>query len=250
VRKTCTDIKTIFLALKQSLEEHAHTLRYGKLFLPQGLKRKKFTKEAFPKVINTFSSKLKLEVESEVSNPMPDGYNLNPQKVDYVFTDDNHNSIFFELESLDRSQIYLFRDYNGIDEDWDDNKLRYYKGTIESRIEKNLPLPRYYISFLVLPDQAVESYTIWDCDKHYNFLHNSLKQVIFQNPYRFYNGVIKSSARLWLNGNLNYLKKSLKEFQSRCELVIITCTIDKLILSRGKDGFDPDRELIKTINWK
>jgi len=247
-------IQNIFMKLKEAMEQHSRILKSGRAFLPEGLEGKALTREVFPKIVGTLASKLKLDLRKEVRNYMPGNYykdyGVEYQIIDFVFKMDDKDMIFFELESLDRSQIYLFRDYNDMDPDWDDNKLRYYKGTLERRIAKGIHLPRYYISLLILPDQAVGNYTIWDFNKHYNFLHKSLRQVIYQNPYRFYDGMIKSSARLWLEERLDYTGDTLRELQNKCELVFITCTIENLILSRGRDLFNPKKEIVKAIEWE
>jgi len=243
-------INKFFLAIKESLEEHSLDLKQGKLFLPLGLKGKRLTNNVLPSVIRTLSSELNMDFEAEVQNIMPDNYNLNPQRLDFVFKKHGKELIFFEFESLDRSQVYLFKDYSTMDENWNDNKLRYYMGTLEEKIRKNLPLPKYYVSFLVLPDCAVNPYTIWDCNKHYNFFHGSLRKVIYRNPYRFYDGIIKSCARLFLETKISRFGKKIKDFQDRCELIIITCTIKELILSRGRDGFCRQQETRRVINWK
>ncbi len=55
-------IDDFFRKLKESLEEHSADLKGGAAFLPKYLKEKKFTK-IFPKVAQTLSKKLNLELD-------------------------------------------------------------------------------------------------------------------------------------------------------------------------------------------
>jgi hypothetical protein len=79
----------------------------------------------------------------------------------------------------------------------------------------------------------------------------SLKELVYESPYRFYDHLIKSAARLFITKHHDFkptvsgrwTKIKLTEFQDVCELVFITCSWDRLIMSRGKDHFDPKREI-------
>lgn len=242
-------IQKFFLMLKENMEQHSAELRRGKAFLPEYLKGKRLTRQIFPNVAESLASSSGLELETEVLNPMPKEYGLK-QRVDFVFNKDKKNLIFMELETLDRSQIYLFRDYKGLSEDNNDNKLRYYKATLEKKLKGNKDMPKYFVFLLILPDQKVTHYQIWDRSKYYKFFHSSLKKVIRNNPYRFYDGMIKSSAQLLLEQKLEFSGKRIADLQNVCELALITCTVKELVLSRGKNFFNPEAEIRKAIKWR
>lgn len=252
-------INRFFTGLKESIEEHSKDLKNGDAFLPQYLKKSRLTKTIFPKVVRTLSNKLNLEEPStEINNSMPEGFGFQGkrQRVDYVFYNAKKPKLFFEVESLDRAQLYTFiksKQY----------KLQYYDGTVFNFYHQNgkKTLPRYFVWFLILPDKEVPPYKIWDADKDKEFkdrlLNPELKKIIFNNPYRFYDNLIKTSACLYLqkklifkNNDGKWDKKRLMDFQKDCELVFITCTIKELILSRGKDLFDPQKERRLRLNWE
>jgi len=103
----------------------------------------------------------------------------------------------------------------------------------------------------------VESYRIWYTQKEYKFFPSSLEKSIFKNPYRFYDHRIKKIARSFLDKPQEFqdpvtnkwVPLKLTLFQNLCELVFITCTRKQLILSRGKDHFNPGKENKLKINW-
>jgi len=78
---------------------------------------------------------------------------------------------------------------------------------------------------------------------------------VYENPYLFYDQQIKALARAFLRDQVEFFdsktrkwkKKTWKEYQEVCELVFITCTIDRLILSRGRDFFDRDKEITAAL---
>ena len=252
-------IKKFFSLLSDSLENNAEVLKEGRAFLPEFLAGKKLTRDIFPHVMGSLKSKLDMDMQSEFNNSMPKEYECgNFQRVDYVFFYNERLFIFFELESLDRSQLYLFFEHRDIKDRDNGNKLWYYYATTAKSYEGKEQAPKYFIFFLVLPDQVVKRYQIWDPDKSCRFIHPSLKPLIYQNPYRFYDNLIKSSARLFLQKELEFkepktdkwIKKKLVDFQDTCELVFITCTIKELILSRGTNLFDPKAETKIELTFK
>lgn len=251
-------IEDFFRELKKSIESHSGELKSGELLLPEYLKGQRFT-TAFRPVVEKVADDMGLQVEVEVSNSMPEGYECGTrQVVDYVLYENESPIIFLEQESLDRAQLYLFRDNDDIKEKDNDNKLWYYYGTIVNRLLDNNDIHakvKHFTFLLILPDQPVnpEYYTLWDIQKYYQFYHPSMKELVCQSPYRFYDHLIKTSARLFLNESRelpNSKFTSLKDIQDECELVFITLTGKRLILSRGKDGFDPAKEMKIEINWR
>lgn len=237
--------------LKESIEAHSDVLKKGQLFLPEYLKGKRFVNQ-FRVVMDTLAERIDLEVKHEVKNEFHSAYQMNHQRVDHVFTTKKGKPIaFLELESLDRSQLYLFSDGPVNDEYWT-NKLWYYHGTLSN---SDAQVPRYFIFLLVLPDQKVGRYPLWDIDKNCQFFDPAIRETIYNNPYRFYDRQIKASARAFLRAN-DYVRDGagwrdlpLEKIHKRCELIFLTCTIDRLILSRGKDLFDPAKEVALPIEW-
>lgn len=254
------DIDSFFRALKESIEDCSTELQNGKLFGPEYLKGKVFSNN-FQKVAETIGNKLSLNVRSEHRNTMPepvDHYG-HWQQVDFAYSEKSSDlCIYLELETLDRAQLYLFCDIElGDGGDIDENKLWYYLGTIKKRIVSNEPIPRYFVWLLILPDKRVEPYpaNLWDIKgwgkSGEYILHPSLKDLIFENPYRFYDHLIKTSARLFISRQRDELEgKSLAAYQDTCELIFLTCTGDQLIMSRGNDLFDSEKEIPLPINWK
>ena len=250
------DIDKFFAKLKESIEAHSADLEKGKLFGPEYLAEKVFS-QSFQKVAKTLEKKLDLKMNTEVTNSMPDPpkYNLgHRQVVDYVFSKENKDIFFLELETLDRAQLYLFCD---ISNEIDENKLWYYLGTIIQKCAgAREHTPRYFVWLLILLDRKAEYPTnLWDIkrwgeEKEY-ILHPSLKNLIFENPYRFYDHLIKTSARLFLEEKREELRgRCLGDYQADCELVFLTCTGDRLIMSRGKDQFNQEKERSVAIECK
>ena len=160
---------------------------------------------------------------------------------------------------MDGAQLYHFSEHPSISPKDNYNKLWYYYGTLGKHFTSQEEIPRYFVWLLVLPDREVENcFTVWDSTPAYGFFDRSLNQVVCRNPYRFYDRLIKGEAALFLMRmhefrspkSTKWVKKSLTEFQTACELAFITCTGDQLILSRGSDLFDPSKELRVPLNWR
>lgn len=242
--------------LKESMEEHSGLLKSGQLFLPEYLKGKRFTNNFGP-ILEAVAKKLGLDSpKKEFSNTFPSEYKLPNQRVDFAFLDKTGKPIvFFELESLDRSQLYLFTDAYLDPEKEFQNKLWYYWGTLCNHYTKHKKAPNFFVFMLILPDRSVEPYQLWDTQKTYQIYAPSLRDYIFDNPFRFYDRQIKASARSFLHTNMYFppdherVPVPWEEAQQVCELVFITCTLDKLILSRGRDRFDVCKERLFEINW-
>lgn len=252
-------IDEFFVELKESIEAHSIDLKRGKLFDPEYLKGKVFS-QSFKKVAKTLSKRLALKMRIEVRNIMPKPKELfgSYQIVDFVYYDGDKTHFFLEMESLDRAQLYLFSDIKLKSGEYtEENKLWYYLGTILKHINGEKDIPRYFVWLLILPDKKVDDYSnyLWDIKRCWErkeeyILHRGLKKLVFENPYRFYDHLIKTSARLFLEDKRKELKgKRLSDFQHICELVFLTCTGDRLIMSRGKDLFEPSNEKHKIINW-
>jgi len=252
-------IEDFFIRLKENMESHSRLLKGGKLFLPEYLEGRIFTK-TFPPVVHSLAKSLDLDCTEEVTNEMPDNriYECGDrQRVDFVLEKSGELLFFLELESMDRSQLWTFWEYEEMDEEYNENKLWYYYGTIVNRLTFNKQIPRYLVFLLVLPDRRVDRYQVWDLTKGYEFLHPELLDIICENPYRFYDHLIKSAARLFIERGKKFqdpktkewVGKNLVQFQDTCELVFITCTCKHLILSRGKDLFDPEKEKRLEIYW-
>jgi len=247
-------IEKFFLKLKESMESHTQLLEGGRAFLPEFLKGKKFT-NSFSPVIRDVASSLDLRYEEEVVNKMPDPkiYDAGDhERVDFVLSDNNDKPIFFlELESLDRAQLSTFWDHEGMKHEDIDNKLRYYYGTVVNKLIYGKDIPGYFVWLLILPEQPVNkgSYKIWDIE-YYKLFHRSIKKLISENPFLFYDHLIKTAARLFINEERQKEHpKKLADIQKECELVFITCTGKRLILSRGQDNFEPAREKQLEISW-
>ena len=240
--------------LKSGIEAYSDLLKGGELFLPKYLKGKEFVSR-FAQVPEHISRALRLKLETEVDNSFHRVSEMNPQRVDFVFSEDTGKPcIFLELESLDRSQLYLFHD-GPINEKNNDNKLWYYHGTLTNFYASNRSIPRYFVFLLVLPDRSVEDYHLWDMDKDFHLLDATLREVVYKNPYRFYDAQIKAAARGFLRNQAytfdgqGWKDCSPSELQQVCELVFITCTGDRLVLSRGKDFFAPEKERSLDLHW-
>ena len=107
-------------------------MKSGKLLLPEGLVGKKLIK-AFSPAVEKAAKDMGLRIAKEVANSMCG----RRQIVDYVLYENESSIMFVELESLDRAQLYLFRDHKDIKREDKDNKLRYYYGTIVNRLLDN-----------------------------------------------------------------------------------------------------------------
>ena len=154
--------------LKESMEEHSESLKEGAAFLHEYLKGKEFTSNVFPEVIHTLSKRLGLGVRSEFQNKFLPKYEIGyPQRVDYAFMQTRRDpAIFLELESLGRSQLYLFTDAVFHPKN-NDNKLWYYSGTLGNHFTAGLTVPRFFVFLLSLPNRQVTPYQLWDIHKEY-----------------------------------------------------------------------------------
>jgi hypothetical protein len=253
------EINQFFTELKESIEKHSQDLKRGDLFLPRYLSRHTLTNKIFPRVASTLASNLKLDITPEYYNdmPPPDEYECGKfQRVDYLLRRGEEPMFFLELESLDRAQLYAFLDHEGIAEVDNDNKLWYYYGTLVNSFDFGKKVPKYFVFFLILPDRRVEPYQIWDVTPEYKFFHPSLKKLVYESPYKFYDHLIKSAARLFISKEHGFkgpsarkwTKKTLAQLQDVCELVFITCTGYQLVMSRGRDSFDPKKEISIRLN--
>ena len=173
----------------------------------------------------------------------------------------HHPSLFLEVESLDGSQLMHFAAHEGITAANDYNKLWYYYGTVANGVSYGRPIPRSFVWLLILPDRPVEpcpGFTIWDSTPAYGFFGPSLNRVVCDNPYRFYDHLIKAEAALFImrqhelkdSQTSSWTRRSLLDLQSECELAFITCTGVELILSRGRDRFHPQAEIRTRIRWR
>ena len=163
---------------------------------------------------------------------------------------------FFEVESLDRAQLYLFLPHGKPN---DDSKLWYYWGTVCKQIMGDKNMPRYFVWLLILPDQPVTTIPFWDASKYDRLFSRHLREIVQDSPFRFYDQIIKTSAKLFLRRNQEmkmnstedgWQKGRLLDYQDKCELVILTCTGQQLIMPRGRDKFDPAKEKRVLLRWK
>ena len=255
-------IEDFLQSLKTSMEHYSRELGKGALFEPEGLKGSKLTRKTFPKVPKRIAEEMGFRLEKEVTNqmPLPSIYKCGKRQIiDYVFREGRKTEIFLELESLDRSQLYLFWEHKQLSEKDNDNKLWYYYGTLANHhdLGKKEGIPRYFAWLLILPDHKVGSYPIWDVS-YYQLFHPSVRKLIYESPFKFYDPLIKTAARRFLQqkhdfspfGTKRWITRRLTEFQDICELVFITCTGDRLVMSRGKDLFSPSKEVSLKIDWK
>ncbi len=248
-------MNSFFSALIKSMESHASSLRCGAVFHPRYLNKRKFTKDIFPKVARTLANRLELPINAEIANHFPKDLEVgwNRQIVDYVIGDLKRPRYFLELESIDRAQLYLFLP----DEDKKDNsKLWYYWATVCKRNSGDISMPRYVVFLLILPDEEIKNFPFWDATE-YKLFSRRLRKIIQANPFAFYDGMIKTSARLFLKrrqwikvDQKNWIMGSLQDYQNKCELVLITATNNQLIMSRGSDLFESSKEKRMNIKWR
>jgi hypothetical protein len=243
-------MERFFLALRKSLESNP-IVQKGQCFL----QRRRLVNDVFPPIARQTGKRLNLRVHKEICNAFPPDWNIgHRQMVDYVYGDVNDPEYFFEVESLDRAQLYLFLPHGDRS---DDSKLWYYWGTVCKRLSGDVGMPRYFVWLLILPDQPVSTMPFWDASKYYGLFSPHLREIVQDSPFRFYDQLIKTSAKLFLRrndwmkiGNTRdgWRRARLVDYQHACELVIITCTGQQLLMSRGSDEFDPSKE--KRISLK
>ena len=245
--------------LAEVLNENDKELKRGEIFLPEYLRGSKGIKVISPN-IKKVGNMLDYDVESEITNPfIRDKKEYGGQRIDFVFKKMDSFVAFVELESLDRSQLYVFKPNPSQNYKNDASKLWYYFATLESGVLCGDELPKFFIFILILPNRKVKPYHIWDVQKDCNLLSKSERNNIFNNPFLFYDNKIKNIARDFLTDNIPEVSKSWKPllikqkpliaYQDKCELVFYTITIDEIILSRGKDAFAPNMEIKSKLKF-
>jgi len=86
--------------MKESMEAHSKELKNGRVFDPEFLKGKKLSSKLFRKVAETLGELTDLDVDFEVTNRMPKGYDIGRyQRVDYVYRKNSKDKIYLELET-------------------------------------------------------------------------------------------------------------------------------------------------------
>jgi len=239
-------------SLSKVLNENDNKLKGGRVFLPEYLKGKKGIK-VISQSIEEVGNRFEFDVLQEFTNPfIKNRKEYGSQRMDFAFQEDSDFIAFVELESLDRSQLYVFKPNPDQNYKNDSSKLWYYFATLETGILQKEKLPKFFIFILILPNREVSPYQIWDVQSDCNLLDKSERVNIFQNPFSFYDHRIKDTARDFLTDNMAEVTKSWKpllikqrpliEYQDKCELVFFTITIDEIILSRGKDAFASNKE--------
>src|SRR5438552_17182321 len=150
------DVLTYFVhQLKASLEA-APSLRRGEAFLPVHLKGWRLSRYLFAPVAEHLASSLGWRLARERRISFPAKYQVwNSMCVDYVFTDELacRPTVYLELETLDRAQLYNFLPRR--DDDVDDSKLWHYYGILAKHLENIERAPRAQVFLLVLTDAPV-----------------------------------------------------------------------------------------------
>jgi hypothetical protein len=135
---------------------------------------------------------------------------------------DSRPHVFFELESLDRAQIYLFADPLKNGRYWpeeNDNKLWYYYWTLAKHyLGQQDEVPCYFVFFLCLPNNNVGSYKIYD-DAPATYVRYEWKfkkfptswvptklEDVYNSPFQFYWPKIKQLCADFLNYHLKTCK--------------------------------------------
>src|SRR5215831_3279799 len=224
------DVATFVRYLKASIEG-APCLQSGEAFLPAGLKGSRFSKQLFLPVVSHLASQLGWSVQPERHISFPVEYEVwQSMRVDYSFydTDRDHPIIYLELETLDRAQLYNFLPRKN--QDIDESKFWHWYGIVANHLAKRRLAPRALIFLLVLPDEPVKSYHVWDID-YAKLFHADIRRLIYQSPFRVYDPLIKAAAQLFLkhprefpNDAGGWKTHKPKELQHVCELVFVTAT--------------------------
>jgi hypothetical protein len=236
-------VDTFVQHLKTSIESTAG-LQKGEAFLPAGLQGSQLSKQLFSPVVSDVALTLGWSVQLERHIPFPKEYEVwNAMRVDYSFyaTDRDQPMIYLELETLDRAQLYNFLPRkNG---DSDASKLWHWYGIVANHLTKRGLAPSALIFLLVLPDEPVSSYQVWDVYDAKLF-DTEIRQLIYLSPFRVYDSLIKAAAQLFLErrmefptGGGDWKTCTPKDFQEVCELVFVTVTRAFLVVARGKEGF-------------
>jgi hypothetical protein len=248
-------VERLFVELRRAIEQ-SPSLRAGEAFLPRYLKGGQLSKHAFSPVVARLAKAMRMTLRKEVHNPLRPEYECGRrQRVDYVLYADEGPTIFIELETLDRAQLYVFVDPERAEDN--DNKLWYYYATLGERHRKAIRGPHLFVWILVLPDEPVGQYQIWDSNS--GFFFRKLQPLIRESPFRFYDPLIKASARLFLRRIVDFpnppdltswSRRAPKDLQHLCELVFFTVTRKELIVSRGKDLFASHKERRAPLRWR
>jgi hypothetical protein len=160
-------VEKLFVELRRAIER-SPSLRRGEAFLPRYLKRGQLSKRAFSPVAARPAKAMRMSLRKEVHNALKPEYECGSrQRVDYVLATDEGPAIFIELETLDRAQPYVFVDPERAEDN--DNKLWYYYATLGERHRKAIKGPQLFVWILVLPDEPVGRYQIWDSDSGFFF---------------------------------------------------------------------------------
>src|SRR5712692_8009836 len=125
----------------------------------------------------------------------------------------------------------------------DESKLWHWYGIVANHLTQRGCAPRALIFLLVLPDEPVKSYHVWDVD-YAKLFHPDIRKLIYQSPFRVYDPLIKATAQLFLERTMDFPNNTggwrtskPKEFQDVCELVFVTVARSFLVVARGKQGF-------------
>jgi len=258
-KATMIEMEEFLTKLKECMEAHQKRLRNGRIILPQYLEGGSL-EPAFKPVARCLARTFNLRSQ-KLSNQFLTEYDCGLQIVDFAFMKkDNTPVLFLELESLDGSQLFHFFEHRNITNKDNYNKLWYYYGTLGNYYTADLRVPKYFVWLICLPDRQVEPYhkNLWDFKPAYRFFDPSLKCLVYENPYRFYDRLIKTSALRFVKNERRFLDRTTRSWiqkdcrisQDVCELVFITWTGDRLIMSRGKDLFDVNKEKSVALNWR
>jgi hypothetical protein len=240
--------------------EFSPSLKRGSAFLPADLKQWKLSKTLFAPVMDSVRAKSDWTLQHERHISFPKDYGVwKAMRVDYAFHDRDFAkpTLYVELETLDRAQLYNFHPHPKAIRD--ESKLWHYYGLVAKHLdapERRQAAPRALIFLLVLPDERVERYRIWDACRDYRLVDASVAELIRESPFRIYDPLIKATARLFLerlvelpSGNGHWRKQRLRELQSVCELVFVTMTRTHIVVSRGRDGFTATSDRRYRLAW-
>jgi hypothetical protein len=208
-------------------------------------------------VAEQLASKLGWRLLRERRISFPAKYEIwKSMRVDYAFTEElsERPAVYLELETLDRAQLYNFLPRH--DPDIDDSKLWHYYGILAKHLQNVERAPRALVFLLVLPDEPVDRYQLWDTARDVGLFSSALAPLIYQSPFRFFDPLIKTAARLFLQrheefpvGSGMWERRKIADLQGTCELVFVTVTRTAMVVARGRDGFRADAERRYTLGW-
>jgi len=243
-------------ALKSALEV-TPGLRNGEAFLPIHLKGWRLSRYLFSPVADALASKIGWQVIREKRVTFPPVYEVwTGMRVDYAFSDarSRRPHIYLELETLDRAQLYNFLPRP--DEEDDESKLWHYYGLLAKHLQGIELAPKALLFVMVLPDEPVDRYQLWDTARDVGLFRSELAPLIYQSPFRFFDPLIKSAARLFLRRLESFPTRlggweshRIADLQHVCELVFVTLTRKVMVVSRGRDGFAPNAERRYPLTW-